>query len=146
MPQTCKICRHDKREEIDRALLAGESFRNIAKRFGISTSSLVRHKTKDIPLALSKAHEAETVNYGDDLFNHVKDLNRRTLSILEQAEISGDPRTALAAIREARGNSELLCKMLVSAEASRKVESGSDTIANILQRRLDKFRTTNPRE
>ena len=88
-----------------------------------------------------KAHEAATVNYGDDLFNHVRDLNRRTLLILEQAEISGDLRIALAAIREARGNSELLCKMLVSAEASRKVESRSDTIASILQRRLDKFRT-----
>ncbi len=100
MPQSCTVCRHEKRDEIDRELLDGKPFRHIAERFGTSASALVRHKANDIPVALSKAHEVAATNYGDDLFSHVKDLNRRTLAILRQAEISGDPRTALAAIRE----------------------------------------------
>ena len=50
---------------------------------------LLRHKANDIPVALSKAHEAAEVNYGDNLFDHVKDLNRRTQAILAQAEVSG---------------------------------------------------------
>lgn len=141
MPQTCKICRHDKRNEIDRALLAGEPYRYIVKQFGTSTSALVRHKADHIPVALSKAREASTVDYGDDLFRHVKDLNRRTLAILEQAEVSGDPRTALAAIRECRGNAELLAKMIVAMEASRQAVSIPESITNILlQGRLEAAR------
>ena len=41
----------------------------------------------------------------------MRDLQRRTLRILDSAEKAGDRRTALAAIREARGNIELLGKL-----------------------------------
>ena len=36
MPRTGLACSSPERKEIDRALARGESFRNIAKRFGIS--------------------------------------------------------------------------------------------------------------
>jgi hypothetical protein len=76
-----------------------------------------------IPGALIKAQEAAEVNHGQDLFAHVQDLSRRTIAILEQAELANDPKTALSAIREARGDSELLAEMIVAMET---VESAKD--------------------
>jgi hypothetical protein len=116
------------RASIDKALLSGESFRNIAGRFDISRSAVFRHKAEHIPGTLIKAKEAAEIDHGQDLFAHVQDLNRRTVAILEQAELANDPKTALSAIREARGNSELLCKMLVAAESSKTArDSQSDS-------------------
>ena len=91
-------------------------------------------------MALSKAHEAAEVNYGENLFDHVKDLNRRTQAILAQAEVSGDLRTALAAIRECRGNTELLAKMLVAAEAGKNAAWGPERLAAELERRVAEAR------
>jgi hypothetical protein len=42
----------------------------------------------------------------------VRDLQERALDILGKAEEAGELRTALGAIREARGNLELLAKLL----------------------------------
>ena len=48
----------------------------------------------------------------DDLLAQVRSLQGRALAILDRAEKAGDLRTALGAIREARGNLELLAKLL----------------------------------
>jgi hypothetical protein len=60
---------------------------------------------------LLKAKEAREATHADNLLNQVKDLQARALSILSQAERSGDLKTALLAIREARGCLELLGKL-----------------------------------
>ena len=44
----------------------------------------------------------------DSLLDRIEALQRRTLAILEATEATHDHRTALAAIREARGNLELI--------------------------------------
>jgi hypothetical protein len=111
MPRTCTVCSHPDRPAIDAALLAGEPFRHIAARTGTSTGALQRHKEEHLPAVLLHAKEAEQVAQADDLLAQVRDLQRRTLSILDGAEKSGDRRTALAAIREARGNLELLGRL-----------------------------------
>ena len=41
---TCTICRHAQREEIDRAIARGVSFRTIANQFNAGESSLKRHQ------------------------------------------------------------------------------------------------------
>jgi hypothetical protein len=108
VPRTCTVCTHPDRPAIDAALLAGEPFRHIAARTGTSTGALQRHKDEHLPAALIHAQEAEQVAQADDLFAQVRDLQRRTLRILDDAEQAGDRRTAPAAVREARGNLELL--------------------------------------
>jgi hypothetical protein len=65
VPQTCKACQSESRKEIDRALCAGESERSIAKRFGLSTSSVHRHKAhieSAIKRAVSRAKSQGTVD------------------------------------------------------------------------------------
>ena len=111
MGRTCTICKHPERGIIEDALLAGTPFRNIAKRSGISITALHRHKHDHMPESLAKAEAAEQVR-ADDLLEQVRHLQEKALSILATAEQAGDMRTALQAIREARGNLELLAKML----------------------------------
>jgi hypothetical protein len=47
----------------------------------------------------------------DDLLSQVRDLQRRSLAILDQAEAEGELKTALAAIAQARSNLELLGRL-----------------------------------
>jgi hypothetical protein len=60
---------------------------------------------------LVKAEAARETARADDLLGQVQDLQRRTLTILEKAEKAEDWRTALSAIREARGTLELLARL-----------------------------------
>jgi hypothetical protein len=71
-----------------------------------------RHQENHIPATLAKAREAEEVAHADDLLSDVRSLQARTLAILEAAEETREHRIALAAIREARSNLELLAKLL----------------------------------
>jgi hypothetical protein len=58
------------------------------------------------------AHAAEEAAQADTLLEQVRTLQQRALTILDKAEEAGELRTALGAIREARGNLELLAKLL----------------------------------
>ena len=112
MPRSCTLCEHPKREEIDRALVGETSNLSVSSVFGVSESAVRRHKANHLPATLAKAHGAGEAARGDDLLEQVGDLQRRALAILELAERTGELRTALSAIREARGNLELLAKLL----------------------------------
>lgn len=112
MARKCTVCTHPDRAVIEDALLAGVPYRNIAERFGVSIAALSRHQADHVPAHLVKAQEAAEVAQADTLLAQVRDLQARALSILDKAEAAGDLRTALSAIREARGNLELLAKLL----------------------------------
>ena len=94
------------------ALIAGEPYRSVANRYeSLSQASVQRHSENHLPATLAQAKEAEMVAHADDLLEQVRDLQVRTFAILEAAEASEQHRTALSAIREARGNLELLAKL-----------------------------------
>src|SRR5918994_377186 len=121
MPRACTICGHEKRHTIDRALVGGETLRTISDRFSVSKTALIRHKDAHLPASLAKAREAEEVVRADELLSQVRELQGRTLSILTVSEEAGELRTALVAIREARGNLELLAKLLGELDESPRV-------------------------
>ncbi len=111
MPRSCSICLHPEREEINAALLSETPLRDMARRYATSKDALARHR-EHLPVHLVKAQDAAEVAQADNLLEQVKSLQARALTILDKAEASGDLRTALSAIREARGNLELLAKLL----------------------------------
>lgn len=49
MSRACTVCAHPDYKTIDQALLAGQSLRNIAARFGTSRSALHRHAHFHLP-------------------------------------------------------------------------------------------------
>jgi hypothetical protein len=113
MPRKCTVCEHPRRADIDTALAdSATKLRGIARTHHLSEDAVFRHKTAHLPATLSKAHEAEEVARADELLGRVENLQVRTLAILESAEETGELRTALSAIREARGNLELLAKLV----------------------------------
>ena len=112
-PRACTICTHPERDGIDSALVAGESTSKLAGRYRtIHERALRRHRDNHLPAKLILAHEAGEVATAVNLLEEVQNLQWRTLAILDKAEGTGDLRTALGAIREARGNLELLAKLL----------------------------------
>lgn len=119
MSQPCKICNHTQRPEIEQDIVSGVPNSRIASKFGFSEAAVRRHKAAGhIPDALSKSQEIKEIIRADTLFSQVKSLAERAVGILEQAEASGDLRTACMAIREARGCLELLAKAAGEIESA----------------------------
>jgi hypothetical protein len=112
MPRRCSICDNERLEEIDRALVDGAAFSEIAAKYRVSDDALSRHRANHLPEALIRAKEAKEAVRADDLLSQVRDLQSRTLAILEEAHDSGAHRTALAAIGQARANLELQARLL----------------------------------
>ena len=113
MPRSCTICAHPERDAIDEALVRGESTGKLAGRYRtIEERALRRHRANHLPTKLVMAQAAEEVAQADSLLDQVRDLQDKALGILDAAEKGGELRTALSAIREARGNLELLAKLL----------------------------------
>lgn len=112
MPRTCTVCSHPERETMDRALVEGVAFPALVAEYRVSKDALSRHKANHLPAKLVMAEKAGEVAGADDLLGRAQDLQARTLAILEAAESTQQHRTALSAIREARGNLELLAKLV----------------------------------
>lgn len=85
MPQTCKACKHPQRKAIDAALAAQESFRNIGKRFAISTAALFRHKTHN-SVSIVRASERREMRIGESVLDEVERLKLKVCRMLEMAE------------------------------------------------------------
>jgi hypothetical protein len=129
MAMLCKTCGDPRRAEIEKALLAGESLRHTAARFGASSSGLKRHRDAGhIATALVVARKAEVATgelaRGEDLLSFVKGLLDDAQRIAAQAEKDGDLRCALAANRELRDLAVLLADVAVKAGARGGGEDG----------------------
>src|SRR5579859_3172863 len=124
MPRTCTVCLHPDREAIDKALLADASYRDIAGQYGLSKSAVERHKAEHLPAQLAQAKEAAEVAQADDLLAEMRKLQKITHALLGRAINDGDNRTALLAVREARGNIDMLGRLLGELE-------GQGTTVNI---------------
>ena len=111
MPRTCTICTHSERPASVRALVAQVPFRNIAQQHDLSPDAVYRHGREHLPTLLTKAKDAEEAAVADDLLDQLHNLQATTLSLLRKAERAGKLGTAVMAIREARGNLELLAKL-----------------------------------
>jgi hypothetical protein len=108
MPRSCTICAHTDRDAIEDAFIAGTPKRRIASHYGVSERAVRYHTREHLPALLALARDAEQASRADTLLDRIEALQSRTLAILEAAEETNEHRTALAAIREARGNLELI--------------------------------------
>lgn len=89
MPRTCTICRHVQCQDIDKALVAGEPFRNIGKRFETSWQAIRRHKDH-LSTQVAKAHNAQEVAKADDLLASITGLRERLQTALDDAQVARD--------------------------------------------------------
>ena len=112
------------RPEIDGALVAGTSYRNIAERFGTSLAAIFRHKLH-AGQAIVKAAERREEQLGDNLLDEMSRAQRKAWELLGKAEADGDVRGAIVALREARECVATLGDMLSRAA---ETASAQDTM------------------
>lgn len=72
MPRACTICAHPERDVIDAALVAGEAFRRVAARYGVTEQAIRRHRKAHLPEALIKARQAEESARADNLLAQLR--------------------------------------------------------------------------
>ena len=122
MSRKCSVCAHDRREDIDQEIIQGDPYRVIAGRHSVSKSAVERHRRDHLPRSLLLATESAATASADRLLTDLCSLQARTIEILNRAEGAGDLRTALLAIREARGCIELLGRLAGELNQTRSVD------------------------
>lgn len=107
MPQVCTICRHPQRLEIERAILSGTSYRDVAERYGTKKTIVSRHRPH-IAEAMTRNSEVRELARTGVLIDDIRTGEGRAERLYEQAEQiltaalqDKDRRTALQAIRVA---------------------------------------------
>jgi hypothetical protein len=108
MGRPCTVRVHPDVEQINEDLVRRQAYLAVARTYGVSRDALRNHAREHFPELLAKAAEAERVAEGDTLLSRVEGIHRRTLAVLEAAEATQDHKLALSAIREARGNLQLV--------------------------------------
>jgi hypothetical protein len=112
MPRVCSICIHPQREQIDQALVSGSAKRDVSALFRVSEDAVTRYAAAHLPKALARAQEEHEAARADDLLSEARRLKEITMGLLGRAVQANDLRTALVAVREARGTLELIGKLL----------------------------------
>lgn len=125
MPRPCTICVHQDREQIDAELLEGKPYKQLAARFGGSSSALHRHGQTHLPERLRKARDAVEISKADSLVQQVEALQTHARQVLAKAESDGDHRTVLAVIRELARLTELVAKF------TRELNTKPNTVVNV---------------
>ena len=88
-----------------------EPNRRLADQYAVTEQAIRRHKAEHLPAHLVKAQRAHEVAGADALLQEVRALRSKAFSLLLAAEKSGDLKTALLGVREARGCLALLAKL-----------------------------------
>lgn len=138
MPRACSVCGSPAREAVDRALVAGEPYRGVAKRYGLEEQSVFRHKNKHLVATVARGIKAEAKQLravDSKQPRHQKPHPLRVLDQVREGKVAADAlrqdamvildharevqdlptaleaiRTALAALRESNRHLELLGK------------------------------------
>lgn len=112
MPRLCTICESPRVIEINLAVaMHAGSVQKIASKFRVSSSALQRHIYKCIPTLYQAMRESPAKVQGQTILKQMQSLHARTLTILSRAEASRDGDLALKAVRECRGNLEILGRL-----------------------------------
>ena len=99
MSRKCSICNHDRRQEIEHALLRGESNRAVAQRFTVASGAVASHLTH-VSAALTQARKLKELEDGRSIFLKLQELNLQAEQLKARADRAGDYRTSLLAVRE----------------------------------------------
>jgi hypothetical protein len=72
MRENCKVCRHPKRAQIDAKIANGDSISSLSKLYGISRTTLSKHRDECLVSLLAEDKETKDAIIGDSLINKVE--------------------------------------------------------------------------
>jgi hypothetical protein len=112
LARSCKICTNPERKEIEAAINSGATGVAIAKRFGLTTVNVSRHKTGHMaPLQRIKARRQPQNGHPTSSVERLEVMYADARSLLDDALAHGQTQTSFQAIKELRGVVELLAKL-----------------------------------
>ena len=118
--RACHTCQHLKRPEIDRRLAAGEPLARVAPDYGLTTSSLYRHRTNCLKLASSNAIAKEAARgtaaptllpSKETLSGAYLELRDRIDQIVTQAQQQGSLAVAVSGLNSLRQTLDSLARL-----------------------------------
>ena len=154
--RTCKTCQHLKRPEIDRRLAAGEPSTLVAHDYGLTGSSVHRHRKNCLKLASSNAIKKELAQGSaavallpsrEDLSSKHFDVIARIDEICAQARAEGSLQIALSGLNSIRQTLDSLARLAghlqpagtqVNVAVQTNVNVGAMQIAERLIQKFDK--------
>jgi hypothetical protein len=145
MPRKCSICTHPKREEIEKAILRGDSFRRISTDFDVSEEAVRRHKNNDHVSRKIAITEYETkVEYGSSIFEQLEKINTNANTLLDKAmsEASKNPDMAIKSMREIRNQLALLMDIRKTLYDVKNIREFQEEVIRLLAEISPKARDT----
>jgi transposase len=125
---TCSVCDHPQLREIDAALVAGVSQREIGRRFDLSKDNVRRHFDSHLSAGLAKLHALPATqpteaapDPREELVAEVDKLRQIATGLMGRAYSEGRVQQSLSAIREARGLLELRGRLQGALDNSPKI-------------------------
>jgi hypothetical protein len=118
--RACHTCHHLKRPEIDHRLAAGEPLARVAPDYGLTTSSLYRHRTNCLKLASSNAIAKEAARgtaaltllpSKETLSGAYLELRDRIDQIVTQAQQQGSLAVAVSGLNSLRQTLDSLARL-----------------------------------
>ncbi|NLF78723.1 MAG: helix-turn-helix domain-containing protein [Chloroflexi bacterium] len=125
MGRACTVCIHPERDEIDKALAAGDSLSEVERRFGVSPSAASRHARNHLNPALAKMRAEVKMPAKASLLERVENLIGRAETLFAAASEEGKGAQALNVLKELRALLELLGK------ASGELDTRPVTVVNL---------------
>ena len=110
MPRTCEICQRDNVGEINEKLASGVPLRTITDQCGPSKTSLIRHR-RHLPVSSLAPATQTAEKAATGTLARIERLQELVDRILASAEETKNLETLIRAVREARGNLELIAKL-----------------------------------
>lgn len=125
MARPCSICTHDRRNEIDQALLGATPVLQIAQRYGVPHSSLFRHRANHLAPRMANALARRDDVDADRLLSWAVGLYEQAVVAVMRCQADGDRMNARGFLAEARKALELVgrCGGLLDAPATVHVDA-----------------------
>jgi transposase len=117
MPRQCITCQHKDVELINKAIVEGESKRDIAKRFQLSRSSVQRHSKNHLPTLLRKALKEKEGAHGKSLLEVLDEVESEVWNVIQKLDEKGDYRGEIRGFSELRRQFELKARLFGVEEA-----------------------------
>lgn len=132
----CTVCASPDRDAIDRALIGGASAATVSGRFGVSESSVKRHRRSHTPIEVVSAHadepEISQPAAAIDIPSEMLAQFRRSGQALEAARRGGGHLSINAALREHRQTLEAISRWNTE-QAKIAAMNRTDQVVNVLQ-------------
>jgi hypothetical protein len=103
MPRPCSICVHEKRAEIEAAIVRGESFRSISYAFRVSPHAVSRHKKSghiEFGGEIVEVHKVEVVERVESVWNEIAFWSTEIKEIYRKAKAKNETTIQLSAFEK----------------------------------------------